>query len=930
MLSSTTISAYQTSRDLIVTPEQQDPFLCIATDFNQQPILQVHLLYHNPPRPMPVAEFDPDVNSVIMNVSFAPTVSLKTFINENGISWNTVTNVCLQLKDTENNTKIWRQDYGLENRLYQASIIIPGHMVSELVNVLLNKPSTLHIEIGLEFKPNGQYRKLTALFPLRRVLGEIVKQALSANPYKFIHQQYLRTSDLRFIEYHPTVRERVTSGRTVPVKPTKMVHQKGKWTPLAGMNTTLTTVPLQPALIAQATYLPSAKLWNYGLIVANEQQLPSKDIPLLTENDGLIWPDISIKDQYWYLPSVQLLLPAADEPIDQSPFHLNFLRKGAGQDGMPILEGSLTLTVQFYKPTSVSEHAKSRPSATYKAIPITNKSFSILLPIMDPEGNLQTSLLQPTSVIETNSLIKLVFTLTNPWTRACYGVLSIEGFQTSKAVLAANLGFKAMRKRLASQSKPLQPLSIGKLSLMKTNSAFRSMIFKQVSPLKKVLANQIDVSVKPLPKDDDMFTLETFSRQQQTELFIPCSSYGSYFTEQSTGDIPVSIGCHEPYRLGEIKFQLYESVTALAHPNYSIHRSLQSPGQYMIVPTTYRIGRFESTHPQFAGRPCIHLYGALDEADQFQQSKAYFTITLQPDISAMEWYKLREQLKMLSPETPQLFFPGEIASSSVFRWNLPSGVTVETLAAARDVSATFSMDVMQVLALQGMIEQGNFLGIGTYTLPDGKNYTVNLQPDTSRICGPWLEGPLSVIIEGKNIQFRNSIEKEIQISGIIGLNNKGEKIIELPLQLLLKPGEFNSVQMNMILDTVIADVNSSTSPSPIDETWVFVDDVEAEVLFQTDFDFTSYQISGLTIAFTLPPLYATEETIVLNAEQPSAEKPFFIPLTQLSKPREINYRFRAVGTRGESQWSNWLKQDLATEGSLIWIKSQQVLSLFTT
>jgi hypothetical protein len=66
----------------------------------------------------------------------------------------------------------------------------------------------------------------------------------------------------------------------------------------------------------------------------------------------------------------------------------------------------------------------------------------------------------------------------------------------------------------------------------------------------------------------------------------------------------------------------------------------------------------------------------------------------------------------------------------------------------------------------------------------------------------------------------------------------------------------------------------------------------------------------------------------LNTAQSSAEKSFFIPLTQLSKPREINYRFRAVGIHGESQWSSWLKQDLAKEGSLIWIKSQQVLSLF--
>jgi hypothetical protein len=172
MLSSTTISANQASRDLIVAPEQQEPFLCIATDSTHQPILQVHLLYHKPPRPMPVAEFDPGVASGIINVSFAPTVSLKTFINENGINWDTATNVCLQLKDSENNTRIWRQDYGLENRLYQASIILPGHLVSELVNVLLNKPSTLHIEISVEFKPNGQYRKLTALFPLRLVLGQ--------------------------------------------------------------------------------------------------------------------------------------------------------------------------------------------------------------------------------------------------------------------------------------------------------------------------------------------------------------------------------------------------------------------------------------------------------------------------------------------------------------------------------------------------------------------------------------------------------------------------------------------------------------------------------------------------------------------------------------------------------------------------------------
>lgn len=930
MLISASIPANQVSRNAVIAPERQELFICIDTDSALQPTLQVHLIYHHPPRMVANAEFDPDIAFGIINLSFSPTTSLKSFINQNGIEWESGNQISLQIVDKTSNIKIWQQDYNPEDNLYNARIVVPTNLVSELINLLINKPSSLHLKMIVHLQQNRHERILTALYPLRKVMGNHVKQALIKDPHKYIRQHYLNTDQLKLVEFYPTPRERLTTGRATGAKPTKMMYHKNQWTPLPNMHTPVKTVPIQPAMIAQASFLASTKLWNYGSLLATKDSLPSKDIPLLTDNEDKIWPDLSIVNQYWYLPTVHLLLPGSGETLEQSPFHLNFVRKGSAPDGSPILEGTLKLTIQFTQPVAVAEHAISRPGAIYKPITITSKQFSIRLPIMDSDGRPQTSLLQPTSVDKIDDKIRLVFQLTNLWIRACYGVLSIDGYQTSKATLLVNLGFTAMRKKIPSKGTPLYPLSIGKLSAMKINRNFRSIASMHAMPINKILANQISPIVKPLPKEDEVFTLEQFSKQQETSLFIPCSAYGSYFTEQTMGGISEPIGCHEPYRLGEFKFQLYEPVESLSHIHYNIYRSLQSPGQFLIVPKIYRIGRFDFTHPQYAGKPCIHLYGALDESDQFQQSRAYITISMQPDISAIEWYRLNEKLSEMVPESAQIFFPGEIAASSVFRWNLPSGVAVETLAAGRDITASFSMDVMQVLALQEMIERGVFQGIGTYTLPDGKTYSVQLQPDTSRICGPWLQGPVQITIDGNQIQFKNQIEKETLVSGIIGLNAKGEKILDLSLQLSLKSGDLTKIETSTPVDSVIADILTSNTPSPINETWVFVDDVEAEVLFQTDLDFQSAQISRLTIVCKPPLPNATEDTLELDNKKPSSEKLFFIPLTHLSQPREISYRFKASGAAGESQWSQWLKHDLSTEGSLVWIKSQQVLSLFTS
>jgi hypothetical protein len=610
-------------------------------------------------------------------------------------------------------------------------------------------------------------------------------------------------------------------------------------------------------------------------------------------------------------------------------------------------------------PNAAKTKAASITGSQLVPVSISNQTWSLQLPFMD--GTIaKTTDISPSEILTSNNnLIILRFQLTNDWIRNCYGVLSIENFQPTQAKIRVYSTFPGLGSVQKKNLHLLAAASFLKLDMVKRNTepekpAFdissRTMIIgdtqlrypdenKSRGPVTKLnMANKVAMVSKAsaasimvakpghqLP--DKIVTGEqlverSFGKEQTAPLFFSCSQFGQFYTEITATEGTKAIGCFEPYRIGEIRFRLYEELPALSTAFYKVHRSLQSPDHFLIQPAMYRITRFSASHAEMAFKACVHLYGVLDSENNFSKSQSVLDLSLEPDIPPHAFHLLRLELKKQCNKKPVIEFPGEVMETAIFEWSLPTGTQVNTLNLGRVIQLTITVNIMEVLTLQAMLKNGILNGKAIYHMADKTSFIVNINPDTAHITGPWDTGCLDFVASATGTQVNNKTEKSVQLNKILVLDKDDIEIENISMNASLMPGASLNIQPAQGAVKFIPEYTIEEKSAPLDESWVFIDDLGCQVIFSTDIDFAQRNITSVEVeaSFVDGPvkIYSGQ----LTPSDPALEFNSVISLTKIAGSRMVSYRQRVVSATATPDFSEWKQWSVKDQGSIINLTSE--------
>ncbi len=848
-----------------------------------------------------------------------------------------------------------------EEPLFEFNAILNSAECREAQKAIINESSALHFKGSFFFHQIEKETEIRFLVPIRAVMQQKIGSLIQEEKNKLIFIQYFDAFSSTYKDAPVFITNRAQTSRAPSNASTKMIKLKDQL--------------VNPAMVVQPATAKMTKLNNPGVALNTKNKLWYFDdikiatgvlkpsLPVIKEETEMVWVDSNNSAKLWYLPEYIIATPKQTDTTAASPFLLSFEKIGSDTNGRPVLKGELKVSLTASIPAAAKNKAATITGSQLIPVNISHQTWSLQLPFM--EGSIaKTTDISPSEILTSNNLTILRFQLTNDWIRNCYGVLSIENFQPTQAKIRVYSTFPGLGSVQKKNLHLLAAASFLKLEMVKRNAepgkpAFdmssRTMIIgdtqlrypdveKSRGPVTKInMANKVAMVskasaanimvAKPGHKLPDKIDTEeqlverSFGREQAAPLFFSCSQFGQFYTEITATEGTKAIGCFEPYRIGEIRFRLYEEIQELSTPFYKVHRSLQSPDHFLIQPAMYRITRFSSSHAEMAFKACVHLYGVLDSENDFSKSLSVLDLSLEPDIPPYEFFKLKQELKKLCNKKPVIEFLGEVVESASFEWSLPAGTQVNTLNLGRVIQLTITVNIMEVLTLQAMLKNGILNGKAIYNMADKTTFQVNINPDTAHITGPWETGCLEFVDTGTGIQVNNKTEKSVQLNKVMVLDKDDTEIENITVNASLLPGASLNLQPAQGGVKFIPAYAVEEKSAPLDESWVFIDDLGCQVIFSTDIDFVQRNISSIEVeaSFVDGPvkIYSGQ----LTPADPAAEFESVISLTKIAGPRMVSYRHRVVSSSGTTEFSEWKQWSVKDQGSIINLTSE---TLFPT
>ena len=429
----------------------------------------------------------------------------------------------------------------------------------------------------------------------------------------------------------------------------------------------------------QATWMLNDLVWH----PIHDQHLPQID------GSNVLWPDRVDHDRYWYAPDISVVQPARTASAEVSPFLFSFRVVGHDAQGNAGLEATITLTLAAEMPQAVRKVWEERGKPQADPVPAGGLSVSLEIPYRDG-GQDRVQSIGATSITQGEGGYVATFSLTDQWARLAYGALAIAGFQVQPVRVVTSYTFSAY---VPVSDKDVEPAWGGKLA-----------IFAEISPL--VLSNRdsraaplmlashavtaahltpaataaTHLSAQPVLNAELLgilrrtYGIRTQGRSRREDLLLPCSDFGMLYTEIGEDGTSTAVGCRDAYTLGEAHLQLYDAITVdvgEAHPGFSVYRSLQVPGRFLVLPDAYTIGRFDPSDTR-AYRPAIYLFSSVDAVDP-SRNRCLAMATLQPGIQPFLLHRLLDHLKVNYHPNPQLEWPAELPVTPTYEWALPGG-----------------------------------------------------------------------------------------------------------------------------------------------------------------------------------------------------------------------------------------------------------------
>ncbi|UKJ06230.1 hypothetical protein [Solitalea lacus] len=691
-------------------------------------------------------------------------------------------------------------------------------------------------------------------------------------------------------------------------------------------------------LLTQLAFDPLTKLHridNWEINVNGKEKI--KSYPIVTEVSKDCWINRKQPDEVLIFPEIQVVVPSLQTPASDAPFRFNFRNTGLNDtNGKPVLEGDLTLTLDFTITPALLQSAEATyPGKSTKSLHFEQVNYILEIPYADQQSQSQILQLTTRDVTTTASgQTKLVFRLMNAAIRLCYAAIAMNSGAAPGLSLKVELSFRGYS--------PVEPKLFQLTNII--GSKIESVAALNVKPVRGVshmLASKIHanmhllqpaVALQPvilaqLVEPNVEYKLQTFIRSVSIFVSFPCASFGQFYLEEKDLEI-TAIGCKEAYKLGEAPIALYTLLEELTTPKYKIYRSTNVPNDFLLVPTRYVIGRQVITNNEKEQyRPTILLYSTIDVVGG--TSKWVLDATLQPDIGLEERELIDSALIELTPYPPNLEFLTELVSGTTdveLSMDQLTNTATRTTAFGKNVRLTITTDLSSILILLDMLKHDAITGVFTTTLATGETFSTQLLPSLQNIGGEWEHGHVCIkLATPGQLSISNKTECRLQVTGIRAYLQDGSGFEDLELISEIPPfGEWSGSIPDKSYTRFQANYTVVESPQvDLEQINNYIEDVQCQVIFLTTIDFAKAGLAAIEISYRLHNT-TTENALQLTITQTNQEVAIQMPITHFLMERVVDYRVTKLIRNDQTIDAfdqPFLAQDLSTQGNIITIES---------
>ncbi|WP_439894205.1 hypothetical protein ACS7SF_21785 (plasmid) [Ralstonia sp. 25C] len=696
---------------------------------------------------------------------------------------------------------------------------------------------------------------------------------------------------------------------------------------------------------------------------SDDGDAPSQHLPLVDQPAGVYWKDALDANLYWYAPTFALVMPTPRDDPATAPFAFVYAATGAtiGPGGLkPGISATLRVTLAAQVPAATTASVASLPNLSQQPVPLGGLSAALELTYRQSGAEAQSVQRFPGTVAQNGNTLVVSIALLDDWARLAYSALAYPaGGGGTAARLVIDYTFAAYQN----VSVGLDVEIVGGGKLVETAVVPSRMQLPRVIDRPYVVAQELTVvgptasvqyhveapnrdaqersvaaasiaaaSLHPVaavspatshvhlapgivhflppapivaPQVPVRRRLMTRSivRENVVDLAFPCAQYGAQYAQQGANGQLTSVGCQDAFRLGETSTKAFAEIDALRDPAYRVYRSLQQPGRFLVMPTTYRVGRYSALDADKAYRPMLMVYGVLDPDPT--KDRYFIAATLVADVSAYQMALLRRALRDQVPATvvPSIVLPTDpfVGASITHAWAVPDGVaTPEWLAAVDAFTVTMSMTDAAILTTA--IERNGVDGSVTFTLPDGTVLTAaaSLSGD---VVGPADTGPVVAQAVQGQWQLTNRTQQPVNVLDAAAIDANGNVVVSA-VNSVLAPGASMPVQASAGTATVVTDARLASAMT-IDEVDIFIENVTVTATFINQVNFANHQLRTLTVRSKLKAGDQVEETAL--AEAAVATVTFTLPITNYLAQQALQFMLVKTTANGttETAWYDW-------------------------
>lgn len=692
---------------------------------------------------------------------------------------------------------------------------------------------------------------------------------------------------------------------------------------------------------------------------------PSEHLPLVDQPAGVYWRDAIDASRYWYTPTFALVMPTSRDDPATASFAFVYAATGAtiGPGGLkPGVSATLRVTLAAKTPAAATAALASLPSVSLQPVPLGGLSVALELTYRQSGAQAQSVQRFPGTVAQSGNTLVVSISLLDDWARLAYSALAYPaGNGGAAARLVIDYTFSAYQSALIGSDVEIvgggkivetavvpnraqlpkiidRPYVVAQELIVVGPTASVQYHVEQpnrdapqravgaaailaagVHPVASMVPVAGNVHLAPgvvhiLPPAPIMapqvpvrrrLMMRSMVRESVVDLAFPCAQYGSQYAQQGANGQLTSVGCQDAFRLGETSTKAFAEVESLRAPAYRVYRSLQQPGRFLVVPTTYCVGRYSSLDAGKAYRPMLMVYGVLDPDPT--KDRYFVAATLVADVSAYQMALLRRALRDQVPANiePGIVLPTDpfVGASITHAWAVPDGVAKpDCLTAVDAFTVTMSMSMTDAAILTTAIERNGVDGSITFTLPDGTVFTsaTSLSGD---VVGPADTGPVVAQAAQGQWQLTNRTQQAVNVLDAAAIDASGNIVVSA-VNSVLAPGASMPVQVSAGTATVLAEARLA-SATTIDEVDIFIENITVTVTFINQVNFGNHQLKALTVRSKLKAGDQVEEAAL--AEAAVATVTFTLPITNYLAQQALEFMLVKTTASGatETAWYEW-------------------------